>query len=570
MYTFEDRGGDSLTLRPEATAGIVRACITTACCTTSARRSGAWARCSATSGRRKDDTASSTRSTSRRSATRPDVTRAHHDVGAPVAAARLAGCASTSIRSARPSREGLPGAARRVFRRHEAALDETAGGASWQSAAHPRHQEPRDARDRRRRAGDHDYLDPESAAHFASLRAQLDGAGIDYVVNPRLVRGLDYYSRTVFEWVTTDWGRRTVSPAAVTTGSWRSSRCPGAGDRLGARRGADVELMRLQGRAGNDAAPHVYLALAGAAAEAVGLGLAESLRDAVPAQDRDQLRRRQLQGAAQAGRPQRREPRVILGDDEWRSRSRRLSRCAKRRVSARWPLAGSRANCPGAGGPRTRVGLNNAGAGARRQDGVLESGRSHRQRTRGTTAPLVSDNWRGSSAAWRLASRSWWLAVLAATPAAGRRADEASYLAVVESLDSKNRDAAVQQAAELQKRRPGSRTPTRPTSRSRRPRRASRVRRGSAPAARVADRSRTPSCAWSRRRASPRARRTGQARPKRWRSSTCRSRRVRRADARDRGDAFTAKGDAAQARTEYDAAIKASTPRAASTARSSS
>ena len=47
-----------------------------------------------------------------------------------------------------------------------------------------------------------DYLDEESAAHFTELRALLDEAGIQYAVNPRLVRGLDYYNRTVFEWVT--------------------------------------------------------------------------------------------------------------------------------------------------------------------------------------------------------------------------------------------------------------------------------------------------------------------------------------------------------------------------------
>ena len=47
-----------------------------------------------------------------------------------------------------------------------------------------------------------DYLDAESQAHFAALRAGLDAMGVAYEVNPRLVRGLDYYSRTVFEWVT--------------------------------------------------------------------------------------------------------------------------------------------------------------------------------------------------------------------------------------------------------------------------------------------------------------------------------------------------------------------------------
>jgi histidyl-tRNA synthetase len=47
-----------------------------------------------------------------------------------------------------------------------------------------------------------DFLDEESSEHFQSLKGLLDAAGVAYTVNPRLVRGLDYYSRTVFEWVT--------------------------------------------------------------------------------------------------------------------------------------------------------------------------------------------------------------------------------------------------------------------------------------------------------------------------------------------------------------------------------
>jgi len=47
-----------------------------------------------------------------------------------------------------------------------------------------------------------DYLDPESAADFAQLCTMLDAAGVKYEVNPFLVRGLDYYCKTVFEWVT--------------------------------------------------------------------------------------------------------------------------------------------------------------------------------------------------------------------------------------------------------------------------------------------------------------------------------------------------------------------------------
>ncbi|MCA1771023.1 MAG: histidine--tRNA ligase, partial [Halomonas sp.] len=51
-----------------------------------------------------------------------------------------------------------------------------------------------------------DHLDDESRAHFEALCAMLDAAGIAYVINPRLVRGLDYYGRTVFEWTTTALG----------------------------------------------------------------------------------------------------------------------------------------------------------------------------------------------------------------------------------------------------------------------------------------------------------------------------------------------------------------------------
>ncbi|WP_237054837.1 histidine--tRNA ligase [Microbulbifer sediminum] len=51
-----------------------------------------------------------------------------------------------------------------------------------------------------------DFLDEESAAHFGSLRSMLDAAGVAYEINPRLVRGLDYYGKTVFEWVTDSLG----------------------------------------------------------------------------------------------------------------------------------------------------------------------------------------------------------------------------------------------------------------------------------------------------------------------------------------------------------------------------
>lgn len=55
-----------------------------------------------------------------------------------------------------------------------------------------------------------DHLDEESKQHFDGLRALLDAAGISYVVNPRLVRGLDYYGKTAFEWVTDKLGSQST------------------------------------------------------------------------------------------------------------------------------------------------------------------------------------------------------------------------------------------------------------------------------------------------------------------------------------------------------------------------
>ena len=64
-----------------------------------------------------------------------------------------------------------------------------------------------------------DFIGDESRAHFEGLQTLLADAGLAYEINPRLVRGLDYYNRTVFEWVATSasWARRARSPAADAT-----------------------------------------------------------------------------------------------------------------------------------------------------------------------------------------------------------------------------------------------------------------------------------------------------------------------------------------------------------------
>lgn len=69
-----------------------------------------------------------------------------------------------------------------------------------------------------------DYLDEESREHFAGLCKLLESAGIAYTVNQRLVRGLDYYNRTVFEWVTNSLGSRGAPcvQAVVMTVLWNN------------------------------------------------------------------------------------------------------------------------------------------------------------------------------------------------------------------------------------------------------------------------------------------------------------------------------------------------------------
>ena len=128
-----------------------------------------------------------------------------------------------------------------------------------------------------------DHLDEESAEHFEGLKALLDAAGVAYEVNPRLVRGLDYYSRTVFEWVTDALG----SQNAVCAGG----RYDGLVEKLGGRAtpaigwamGVErfVSLYEACGGTFPAVAPDVYLVAVGEGTRERAFALAEALRDEV-------------------------------------------------------------------------------------------------------------------------------------------------------------------------------------------------------------------------------------------------------------------------------------------------
>ena len=129
-----------------------------------------------------------------------------------------------------------------------------------------------------------DALDPDSAAHFDGLRAALDAFGIDYKVNPRLVRGLDYYSRGVFEWTTDRLGAQgTVCAGGRYDGlveQLGGGKVPAVGFAIGVER--LLLLLRELGLARSDDAPHAYLCWQGEPAGVQARALAEALRDQIP------------------------------------------------------------------------------------------------------------------------------------------------------------------------------------------------------------------------------------------------------------------------------------------------
>jgi histidyl-tRNA synthetase len=288
MYSFQDSGGDRLTLRPEATAGIARAAISNGLLR--GARHKLW--CLGPMFRHERPQKGRYRQFHQFDLEAlgfpgPDV-----DIELIALSARL--WRELKLERVRLMINSLGTAAARAlyrdrlqqyFRSHEAELDE----------------------DSRRRLGGNplrildskqpamraviegapllpEHLDPESRAHFAELRAGLDSLGVAYEVNPRLVRGLDYYSRTVFEWVTDALG---AQDAVCSGGRYDGLMAqlggeptPAIGFAMGVER--VVDLLAQAGSAPPAAAPDVYIVVNGERAERAALRLAEQLRDALP------------------------------------------------------------------------------------------------------------------------------------------------------------------------------------------------------------------------------------------------------------------------------------------------
>ena len=126
-----------------------------------------------------------------------------------------------------------------------------------------------------------EHLDPESKAHFHEITRQLNERGVEFVINPRLVRGLDYYSRTVFEWVTEELGAQSAVCAGgrydALVEILGGKETAAVGFAIGLER--IIELMRIQNSSFDEIRPEAYIVFVGSEAETVGVGLAENLRN---------------------------------------------------------------------------------------------------------------------------------------------------------------------------------------------------------------------------------------------------------------------------------------------------
>ena len=323
MYTFQDTGGDSLTLRPEATAGIARAAISNGLLR--GARHKFW--CLGPMFRHERPQKGRYRQFYQFDLEAlgfpgPDV-----DIELIALTARLWRALGITRVRLMINSLGTPAARERYrellqqyFRAHESELD-----ADSRRRLDGNPLRILDSKQPAMRALIEgaplltEHLDDESRAHFAGLRAGLDAVGVAYEVNPRLVRGLDYYSRTVFEWVTDALG---AQDAVCSGGRYDGlitqlggEATPAIGFAMGIER--TVELMNQAGNAVPGVAPDIYIVASGERSEREAMRLAEQLRDALPGRGvllnlgggnfKTQFRRADRSGARLA---------LILGDAE--------------------------------------------------------------------------------------------------------------------------------------------------------------------------------------------------------------------------------------------------------------
>ncbi len=288
MYTFEDRDGDSLTLRPEATAGMVRAGISNGLLHNQRQR--LW--CQGPMFRHEKPQRGRYRQFHQINVEALGFEGPDIDVELVLLSARLWRELGVTDLTLEINSLGTPESRRdyrqalvEYFESHEDRLDEDS---LRRLGTNPMRILDSKSPELQEIVGNApaitDFLDPESARHFETLCDDLAASGIPYKVNPRLVRGLDYYTRTVFEWVTD----RLGSQNAVCSGG----RYDGLVEQLGGRATPAIgwalgveRLVAVMDEVGVVVArgrPDVYVVAVGDGTASAALSLAESLRDGVP------------------------------------------------------------------------------------------------------------------------------------------------------------------------------------------------------------------------------------------------------------------------------------------------
>jgi len=164
-----------------------------------------------------------------------------------------------------------------------------------------------------------EHLGEESLQHFNSLKAMLDDLGISYQLNTRLVRGLDYYGKTVFEWVTDELGSQGTICAGGRYDGLIEQLGGKANHAIGFAMGMEriLALVEQLDNVAIEPTVDVYMIRVGAEAEKVGLLLGEQIRDAIPGLKlqvncgggsfKSQFKKADKSGAAFA---------IIIGEDE--------------------------------------------------------------------------------------------------------------------------------------------------------------------------------------------------------------------------------------------------------------
>jgi histidyl-tRNA synthetase len=287
MFTFDDHG-DLLTLRPEATAGVVRAALSNGLLHNQQQK--LW--CSGPMFRREKPQKGRYRQFHQMSVEALGFAEPEIDAELIALSARL--WSRLGIKSAKLELNTIGTAASRqaykavlvdYFGKHRELLDEDSARRLERNPLRILDSKNPALADLIRAAPLlSDHLDAESRVHFERVQALLGDVGVAFTLNPRLVRGLDYYSRTVFEWLTD----RLGAQSAVCSGGRYDGlieqlggrATPGVGWALGIER--IVELMQAEGVGAAETPPDVYLVAAGDAECRYGFKLAEELRERLP------------------------------------------------------------------------------------------------------------------------------------------------------------------------------------------------------------------------------------------------------------------------------------------------